>query len=453
MGRELEKKMRSNWTTVVILSLACPLASGSENWSRFRGPRASGIGEGKTPTRFSVEPPLNLRFRVPVPGLAHSSPIVWGDRIFLTTAVAAEGDSRLKVGLYGDIAPVEGESRQSWKLLSFDKRTGALLWEQTAHEGVPKTKRHPKSTHANPTPATDGQRVLAFFGSEGLYCYDFSGKLLWKRDLGLLESSFFQAPDAQWGFASSPVIYQDMIIIQADVLKDSFLAALSLADGRTLWRTARADVPTWSTPNILETAEGAQVVVNGWKHIGGYEAKSGKEIWRLEGGGDIPVPTPVFGHELVFITNAHGPGSPIFAIRASARGRIAPGADGTSEHIAWSVPQGGAYMQTPLVYGDYLYSCRDNGVLSCFKATTGELQYRERLGAGKTGFSASPVAADGKLYFTSEEGEIYVVRAGPAFELLAVNPLGEVTMATPAVSEGVLYFRTRSHLVAVAEGK
>jgi outer membrane protein assembly factor BamB len=445
--------MRSNWTMVVIFSLASTLASGSENWSRFRGPRASGIGEGKTPTRFSVEPPLNRRFRVPVPGLAHSSPIVWGDRIFLTTAVAAEGDSRLKVGLYGDIAPVEGESRQSWMLLSFDKRTGALLWEQTAHEGVPKTKRHPKSTHANPTPATDGQRVLAFFGSEGLYCYDFSGKLLWKRDLGLLESSFFQAPDAQWGFASSPVIYQDMIIIQADVLKDSFLAALTLADGRTLWRTARADVPTWSTPNILETAEGAQVVVNGWKHIGGYEAKTGKEIWRLEGGGDIPVPTPVFGHELVFITNAHGPGSPIFAIRPSARGRIAPGADGTSEHIAWSVPQGGAYMQTPLVYGDYLYSCRDNGVLSCFKATTGELQYRERLGGGKTGFSASPVAADGKLYFTSEEGEIYVVKAGPAFELLAVNPLGEVTMATPAVSEGVLYFRTRSHLVAVAEGK
>lgn len=436
---------------IFLLSLQVSTSLAGENWPQFRGPRASGIAEGRAPTRWSIEPPRNVPWKVPVPGLAHSSPIVWGDRIFLTTAVNDQGEPRLRVGLYGDIASIEGESRQKWQVLSFDKRTGALLWAQTAYEGVPKIKRHPKSTHANPTPATDGLRVVAFFGSEGLYCYDFSGKLLWKRDVGVLESGFFQAPDAQWGFASSPLIYQGKVIIQADVLKDSFVAALSLEDGRTLWRTPRADVPTWSTPNIVETGDGAQVVVNGWKHIGGYDAATGKEIWQLAGGGDIPVPTPVVGQGLVFITNAHGSGSPIFAIRASARGRISPNANGAGEHIAWSIPQGGAYMQTPLVYGDYLYSSRDNGVLSCFKATTGELLYRERLGTGSTGFSASPVAADGKLYFTSEEGEVYVVKAGPTFELLAVNALGEVTMATAAISEGVLFFRTRSHLVAVSE--
>ena len=169
----------------------------------------------------------------------------------------------------------------------------------------------------------------------------------------------------------------------------------------------------------------------------------------MRGGGDIPVPTPVAAGDLIFITQAHGPGSPLYAIRKTATGEIAPGPDGSSEHVAWSIPRGGAYMQTPLVYGDYVYSCRDNGSLSCFKATTGELQYQERLGSGSTGFSASPVAADGKLYFTSEEGQVYVLRAGPKFEVIAVNELGETAMATPAISEGVLYFRTRSHLVAV----
>lgn len=424
------------------------LASG-QNWPGFRGERASGLGEGKTVTTWSLEPFRNVLYRVAVPGLAHSSPVIWGDRIFLTTAVSAGGESTLKVGLYGDITPVANEPAQSWRVLALDRASGKLLWERVAHEGVPKTKRHPKSTHANPTPATDGERVVAFFGSEGLFCYDFSGKLLWKRDFGVLDSAFFQAPDAQWGFASSPIIHDGMVVVQADVLGESFLEALSVEDGTTLWRTKRSDVPTWSTPNVVETDAGAQIVVNGWKHIGGYDASTGKELWRLEGGGDIPVPTPQSAHGLVFITNAHGPGSPIFAVRSGARGTIAPGADGTSEHIAWSIPQGGAYMQTPLVDGEYLYSCRDNGVLSCFRAKTGEMLYRERLGSGSSGFSASPVAADGKIYFTSEQGQVHVVKAGPTFELLAVNDLGDVTMATPAVSDGVLYFRTRSFLIAV----
>jgi outer membrane protein assembly factor BamB len=435
---------------VLTLSVLVSATGNAQNWPGFRGERANGLGEGKTPTSWSIEPSRNIRFKVPVPGLAHSSPVIWGDRIFLTTAVSA-GTAPLKVGLYGDIAPVENEPSQSWRLLSFDRKTGKLLWERVANEGVPKTKRHPKSTHANSTPATDGERVVAFFGSEGLYCYDFSGKLLWKRDFGVLDSAFFQAPDAQWGFASSPIIHDGMVVIQADVLGESFLEALSIEDGRTIWKTKRSDVPTWSTPNVLEGDDGDQILVNGWKHIGAYDARTGKEIWKLEGGGDIPVPTPQVAHDLVFVTNAHGPGSPIFAVRKGARGTIAPGADGTSEWIAWSIPQGGAYMQTPLIDGDYLYSSRDNGVLSCFRAKTGELLYRERLGSGSSGFSASPVAADGKVYFTSEEGQVHVVKAGPAFEVLAVNDLGEVTMATPAVSGGGLYFRTRSSLVAIVD--
>jgi outer membrane protein assembly factor BamB len=428
---------------LVLLLFVSPYLH-AQNWPQFRGPRASGIAEGPaTPVEWNVATGRSVLFRVPVEGLGHSSPVVWGDQVFVTTAVSRGGEARLRVGLYGDIAPVEGEGAQSFRVLSFDKRTGKLLWDRTAHEGIPRIQRHPKSTHANPTPATDGKRLLAFFGSEGLYSYDLSGNLLWKRDFGVLKAGFWEAPDAQWGFASSPVIHDGKVILQADVLEGSFLEVLAVEDGRTLWKVSRADVPTWSTPNVYRGPPGDAVVVNGWKHIGAYDLATGREIWKLKGGGDIPVPTPVMGSGLIFITNAHGPGSPIYAVPESAEGDL------STEELAWSIETGGAYMQTPLVHEEILYSCRDNGTLSAFEAKTGKLLYRERLGKGETGFSASPVAAGDKLYFTSEEGDVYVVRAGSKLDIAAVNSLGEVTMATPAISEGILFFRTRSHLVAV----
>jgi outer membrane protein assembly factor BamB len=391
-----------------------------------------------------------LAWRTPVPGLAHSSPVVWGDSIFLTSAVSASGAPPLKVGLYGDIEPVPTEPVHRYVVYRVDKRTGKVIWERTAHEGVPRRARHPKSTHANPTPATDGEKLVVYFGSEGLYCYDLGGKPLWKKDLGPLDAAFFQAPDAQWGVASSPVVHQGVVYLQADVLNGGFLAAFDLATGRELWRTPREDVPTWSTPAVVEVGGRTLLVVNGWKHIGGYDAKTGKEVWKLRGGGDIPVPAPVVAHGLVFITNAHGPASPIYAVKLGATGDITlPDGKTASDQVAWSVARGGAYMQTPLVYGENLYTCRDNGVLSCYRAKTGERLYQERLGGGSAGFTASPVASDGKLYFTSEEGEVFVVKAADTFELLATNSLGEVTMATPAISEGRLFFRTKGHLVAI----
>jgi outer membrane protein assembly factor BamB len=424
--------------------------SAGQSWPSFRGPRASGVLEGRpTPAKWNVATGEGVRFRVAIPGLAHSSPVVWGDSVYLTSAVAS-GEPVLKVGLYGDIESVPREPAHRYVVYRIDKRTGQVRWERTAHEGVPRRPRHPKSTHANPTPATDGRRVVAFFGSEGLYCYDVDGNLLWKKDLGPLDAAFFVAPDAQWGVASSPIIHEGVVYLQCDVLNDPFLAAFDLETGKERWRTPRKDVPTWSTPTIQQAASQTLLVVNGWKHIGAYDTRTGQEVWKLKGGGDIPVPAPVVADDLAFITNAHGPGSPIFAVRASARGDISL-ADGKteSEHIAWSVARGGNYMQTPLVYGNLLYTCRDNGVLSVFRARTGERLYQERLGAGSTGFSASPVAADGKVYFTSEEGDVFVVRAGESFELLSKNALGEITMASPAISEGVLYFRTKTHLVAI----
>ena len=429
-----------------------PVRAGT-NWPSFRGPGASGVAEGyATPTTWDAEKGVNVRWKTAIPGLGHSSPVVWGNRVFLTSALSGQEKPELRVGLYGDIASANDDTTHNWNVYCLDRTTGRILWQKTAHRGVPRTKRHTKATQANPTVATDGKRVVASFGSEGLYCYDVNGKLLWKKDLGVLDSGFFAVPSAQWGFASSPVIHGEMLLIQCDVQKNSFIAAFSLKDGRQIWRTPRSDVPTWSTPTVLVEGGREQVVVNGFKQIAGYDLRTGRELWTLKGGGDIPVPTPVTGHGLIYITNAHGRLAPIYAIRSGAVGDISlKGDERSNAHVAWSHHREGGYMQTPLVYGDYLYVCRDNGVLSCYDAKTGARLYQERLGSGRTGFTASPVAADGKIYFTSEDGDIYVVKAGPKYQLLATNPMGEICMATPAVSGGMLLFRTQGHVVAVGQ--
>jgi outer membrane protein assembly factor BamB len=369
--------------------------------------------------------------------------------MFVTSAVPAAGESALKLGLYGDIEPVKGEGPQRLIVFCLDRKSGKILWQRTASDGQPKIKRHPKSTHANPTPATDGTHLVVFFGSEGLFTYDLNGKLLWKKDFGVLDSGFFRVPDAQWGFASSPVIHNGVVLIQADVQKNSFLAALNIATGKELWRTPREDAPTFSTPAVMPYAGSGvgrfQVVVNGWKHIGGYDFKTGKELWRLRGGGDIPVPTPVFLDGLIVITNAHGSMRPIYAIRPDASGDITE----TKASIAWSNERAGNYMQTPLLSGGLGYFCFDNGVLSVYQLATGERLYQERLGGGTSGFTSSPVAASDRLYITNEDGHTFVLAMGGQYKLLAQNDLGETVMATPAISDDVIYMRGRKHLFAI----
>jgi outer membrane protein assembly factor BamB len=451
-------KIRDSAGAVVLLvaTLAVPAIGqqpqGNTNWPSFRGPGASGVADGfPLPTEWDGPTSRNIRWKTPIPGLGHSSPVVWGNRLYVTTAISGVENPQLKVGLYGDIESVQDNTSHRWIVYCLDTQTGKVVWEKTVYAGVPKVKRHPKATHANSTLATDGRHLVAFFGSEGLYCLDMDGKQLWKRDLGLLDSAFYVAPEAQWEFASSPIIYQDRVLIQCDVLNGSFVAALSIKDGTDVWRTPRADVPTWGTPTVHADGATAQMIINGYKHIGGYDVGTGKELWRLKGGGDIPVPTPVVGHGMVFITNAHGPMAPIYAIRLRATGDISLAANETSnQFVAWSYPRDGAYMATPLVYGDYLYNARINGVMSCYDAKTGNRAYQQRLGSGASGFSASPVAGDCKVYIPSEDGDIYVVKAGPTFELVSRNAMGEVCMASPAISGGALYFRTQSHVVAVA---
>lgn len=418
------------------------------HWPSFRGEFARGIANGfPTPTEWSVPENRNIEWKTPIPGLAHSSPIIWGDRLFVTSVVAVdEKEAELKVGLYGAIAPVNDEGVQRFNVYCLDKETGEVLWVRTAIETVPKVKRHPKGSHASSTPATDGSHIVAFFGSEGLYCYDMEGNLLWEKNLGVLDAGYYRDLDAQWGFGSSPVIHDGLVIVQCDIQKESFIAALSVADGSEVWRTDRDEVPTWGTPTIDVTNGRRQIIVNGWRHIGGYDLRTGAELWRMEGGGDIPVPTPIVAHDLIFITNAHGRTAPILAIDVDAAGTIESFDD---ERIAWSHSRRGNYMQTPIVVGEHLYLCHDAGVVTCYEARSGEMVYRKRLGGGGSGFTASPVAADGLIYFTSEDGEVYVVKAGEEFEILAVNQMGETCMASPAISQGTLFFRTRNHVVAI----
>ncbi len=421
------------------------------DWPQFRGPHASGVADGfGAPTRWNADTGENILWSTPISGLGHSSPIVWGELVCVTTGNSGQ-DDELKVGLYGDITPVADETPQRWEVHCLDKATGTERWSGIAHQGVPAIPRHPKSTHANSTLATDGMHLVAMFGSEGLYGYDLiSGREIWSVDLGVLESGFFSAPTALWGFAASPIIHDGLVVVQADVLNGSFLAAFDVATGDEIWRAERDEVPTWSTPTAHVVDGRAQIVVNGFRHIGGYDLATGRELWRMRGGGDIPTPTPVIDDGLIFITNAHGLAAPIYAINEGASGDITP-ADGTraNDHVVWSQGRDGAYMQTPIVYDGLLYNCRDNGVLSVYEPRTGRRLYQERISRGGSGFSASPVAADGNVYFSSEDGSVFVVKAGPEFEVLAENQMGETLMATPAISEGVLYIRTRGHLVAI----
>jgi outer membrane protein assembly factor BamB len=422
------------------------------DWPSFRGIRGAGVAEGfETPSAWNVPEGKGLKWKTPIAGLGHSSPIVWGDRVCVTAAISGQ-NAGLKIGLYGNIDSVPDDTVHTWTLTCLDKRTGKPAFEQKLHTGVPKIKRHMKATHANSTLATDGTHVVAMLGSEGLHAYDMTGKQLWKKDLGVLDSGYYVVPAAQWEFGSSPVIHDGVVIVQADVQKDSFLAAFDVKSGRELWRTPRQDVPTWSTPTIHEVNGRTQILINGWKHTGAYDFATGKEIWKLNGGGDIPVPTPIVGHGLVFITNAHGPqGAPVYAIRETATGDISLAEGQTAnEHVAWSAARDGAYMISPVLYDGLLYVSRNNGVFNVFDARTGDRVYQQRLGTGTTGFTASLVAAAGKIYFTSEEGDVFVVKAGRTFELIAQNPLGEIAMATPAISEGVLFFRTDKSLIAVS---
>jgi len=421
-------------------------------WPGYRGYLSSGVLDNSNlPESFDIQKMLNVRWKTEIPGLGLSSPVIWGDKLFLTTAVSKFDNQGIKPGIYGDGMPVPDSSVHDWKVYCINKNTGSILWERTACTGVPKIKRHPKSTHANPSVATDGKYAVAFFGSEGLYCYDYEGKLIWKKNFGVLKSVAFDYNAAEWEFASSPIIYKGVLIIQCDVLENSFLAAFDVKTGKELWKTKRDEYPGWCTPNIYKNGETTLIAVNGYKHRGGYDFETGKEVWRMSGGGDVPIPTPVIGKDLIYFNSAHGPSSPILAIRTDATGDISlKQEEKSNEFVQWSIPRGGSYIHTLLLYMNHLYNVNWNGTINCLDPETGKEIYNAKLGKSKS-FVAAPVASDGRLYIVDEQGTVYIIQDGDTFKELSEIPLNDICLTAPSITDGMIYFRTQKYLIAVGK--
>ena len=430
---------------------SCQLIS-ERQWPGYRGYMASGVlDNANLPVTFNLTSKKNIRWMTEIPGMGISSPAIWGDRLFITTAISEDDKAGFKPGLYGDVTPVNDASVHEWKVYCFDKNTGKLIWERTPCKGVPKVKRHPKSTHANTTVAVDGSYVVAFLGSEGLYCYDINGNLQWKKNFGVLKSAFFIMKNAEWEFASSPIIHNGRVIIQCDVLENSFVAAFDVKTGKELWKAERDEYPGWCTPNIYTHGGKTFVAVNGYKHRGGYDFETGKEIWKMSGGGDIQIPTPIIGDGLIYFNSAHGRSSPIIAVKAGTTGNITLRKEETSNAgVLWSIPRGGSYIHTMILYRNLLYNMNWNGTINCMDPLTGKEIYNAKLGKARS-FIASPVASDGRIYIVDEEGIVYIIRDGASFELIAEIPLNDICMTAPAITDGMIYFRTQKHLIAVGE--
>jgi outer membrane protein assembly factor BamB len=478
----------------IQMFLGSPL-SADNNWPQFRGRQASGVGSGRPPKRWNLETGKNVAWKTELLGLGHSGPIVWGDRVIITTAINSLNERpSLAMGWSGGAGEAAEETGEwSWRVICLDLKSGKQIWSTDATTGKPTIKRHIKGSHANCTPATDGKHIVAFFGSEGLYCFDMDGNLKWKKDYGRLHSGPYDSDDLEWGFASSPVIHDGKVVLQCDCLNANFISIVDLGTGEEVRRIEREDVATWSTPLIVSDDKRTQIVCNGFKQMAGFDFNSGELLWSIEGGGDVPVPSPLFSHGMIYLTNGHGR-TPTYALSPKASGDLTPGNsredpaaeekpaeenpveeqdekeqgqeqenegaeddekefDKPSAGLAWWQPRDGSYIPTPVIYKDLLYTCNDNGRLAVRNALTGELVFRQRVGNGRSTFTSSAVAANDHVYITNEDGETTVIKYGQQYQEVTVNKLNETTMATPAISGSRLLIRTERHLYCLAKTK
>ena len=428
--------LRGTGLVLGALILFVSTAAG-QNWPSFRPTGGVAVGKGASPTTWDVVKSQNVAWKTPIPGIALSSPIIWQDRIYVTTAVPQ--------------APPKGEDFRTphvWKLMSFDRTTGKMLWDSTAHEGVPHMDRHPVSSYANSTPATDGRYVVALFGTDALACFDKNGKLLWKH---VIDQS--KVAPRSGHFGSSPIIVEDLAILLNDRDKDSYIAAYKLQDGSEVWRIARDEPQAQSTPAVAWTnGPGGRkplLIVGGPKSLRALEPRTGKELWAMTSNFQFSVASPTIVDDMV-IFGGWGNNKPVYAIRTNATGTVSPTA-GAESGIVWSTQRGGPEIPSPLIANGQLYILGGNGVLSAYDVRDGKQIYQQRAATGE--FYASPVLSGDKIYLINTDGEVTVVRAGPKFEVVARNHMNEITTATPAIIDGTMYVRTQGHLMALRDAK
>ncbi len=434
--------------TILLAAAVMTPSLEAQNWPQFRGEFAQGTARDQNlPTSWNVQSGENIRWATEIPGMGHSSPVIWQNQVFVTTAIAATAPD-LVLGDEGGIDLARDTAEHSWRLYSLDKGSGEIQWFKEAFRGKPSAARHVKASQTNSTPVTDGRFVAAIFGAEGLVVYDLEGGEIWRKDLGVLDPGLFGDSDSQWGYSSSPVIFEDLLIVQVDRHADSFVAAYDLASGAEAWKVERHEKPIWATPTLDLGPDRSQVIVAGGDFDRGFDPRTGKELWRFGRDYQVKTTTPLVSEELIVLSGGYR-GKPLFALRADATGDLSL-ADGetSNEGVAWVSEPGGPYTSTPIVLGGVIYFVRNTGILTALDLASGELLFRHRLGGN---FSASPVASDGKIYFASEEGVVSVVAAKTEPEVLATNDMGEPCMASPAISDQTLFVRSASKLWAIGQ--
>jgi outer membrane protein assembly factor BamB len=436
--------------TVGLTLSALAALSAADQWPQFRGARAGWVDDDPAlPDTWSETE--NVAWKIDIPGAGWSSPIVWDDHIFVTASITNAEERRAEKGLYdpGDehgSTKAGGEHR--FVVYDVDFRTGKIRWQRELFRGVPGVQRHIKNSFASETPVTDGERVYVYFGSAGVVAaLDLSGRTVWSRELAALDGR------QEFGTASSPVLYRDRMIVMNDNTTFSFIAAFNKDTGAELWRVKRDEVENWATPFVWENELRTEIVTAGRGKVRSYDL-DGKLLWELTGMTGNVVPTPFARHGLVYINSGY-PGAsprPVYAIKPGASGDISlkPGETG-NQYIVWYQPLLGTYNTTSLVYGDYYYTLLDRGFLLCHDAKTGAQVYgRQRISIEASGFTASPWGYNGKIFLLSEDGDTFVVQAGPTFKLLGKNALNEMTLSTPAVARGSVILRTQSKLYRIA---